>query len=119
MSQARKWAEHVGTAEGKPVAVVVLTVDRLALRRLRSLAFVRGTTDATDYWSFVAHSRRRRQASPATGRDYDVVYGPVARFWARTDSAEIYPDYDQVSFHGLAGQKLLRDRKHCSVEVSR
>lgn len=117
LSQAEEWAETVGVSEGKPHAIVMLTLDRLALRSLRTLGFVRGALDATDYWSFVAHCRGKHQNSPRTHQHYDVVYGPVARSWRGRGNSEVFPDYDQISFHSSAAQKILCDANDCKVEV--
>ena len=48
LSQAQEWAEQKAATVGKQPAVVKLTLDRLALRSLKSLAFVRGSLDAED-----------------------------------------------------------------------
>jgi hypothetical protein len=116
-SQAVVWAEQVRAESGQPHAVLQLTLDRLALRSLRHLAFILGTPGAVDYWSFVSHCRRKNQRWPGTDQDYDVVYGPVARFWAGPEKSEVFQGYDQISFHSSRAQRMLRNPKLCQVEV--
>lgn len=116
LTQAEQWAETVGADEGKPHGILELRVDRLALRSLRSLAFIRGGQDAVDFWSFVAYCRNKYQRAPETHRYYDVVYGPVARTWFGIGNSEVLPDSDQISFHGAEAQKFLRSRS-CKLEV--
>jgi hypothetical protein len=115
LSQAQEWAGQKAVTVGKQPAVVKLTLDRLALRSLRSLAFVRGSLDAEDFWSFVEHCRNGDGDAPVTHEYYDVVYGPVAVRWG-PDEYEIHPEMDQISFHGTSARELLRE---CTVEVMR
>lgn len=73
-------------------AVVECSINRNALGRLETLAFVFGDSELQD---FINHCRsgvcRHRGASP--GDYYDVVYGP-----ASTASGEWWK-YEQLSFH--------------------
>jgi len=117
LSQAREWAIEIGLDRGEPYAVVQLTLDRIALGSLRTLAFVRGELDAVDYWSFVAHCRMGKRRAPVLNKDYDVVYGPVAKFWGGPRKSVVHRDYDQISFHGDAAQRVLRDSDQCKVEI--
>jgi hypothetical protein len=117
ISQARKWAVAIASDRTEPFSVVRLTLDRIALGSLRTLAFVRGETDAADYWSFVAHCRRGLRGASETDSGYDVVYGPVARSWRGPDRSSVHRGYDQISFHGKRAQGLLRDTRLCRIEV--
>lgn len=116
LAQARKWAIVIGSDGAEPHAVMQLTLDRNALGSLRTLAFVRGATDAVDYWSFVAHCRRGLRDVSEADSSYDVVCGPVARNWRGPERSSVYQGYDQVSFHGRKAQKLLRDPSFCKIE---
>ena len=115
--QAQKWAEVVADGEGETPAIVRVTMRRASLSRLRTLAFVRGTPDATDYWSFVSHCRRKLQRSPYTDQYYDVVYEPIAQSWFGIDESKVFPGYDQISFHGSIAQQILRNPNLCEMEV--
>jgi len=117
LSQAREWAIEIGRDRDEPHAVVQLTLDRIALGSLRTLAFVRGELDAVDYWSFVAYCRQGKRRAPVSDKDYDVVYGPVARFWGGPRTSVVHRNYDQISFHGEAAQRVLRDSDQCKVEI--
>jgi len=117
LSQARKWAIVIGSVGAEPHAVVQLTLDRNALGSFRTLAFVRGETDAVDYWSFVAHCRRGLRGDTEQDPGYDVVYGPVARSWWGPNRSSVHRNYDQVSFHGNKAQGLLRNERLCRIEV--
>lgn len=117
LSQAREWAIEIGLDRNEPYAIVQLTLDRIALGSLLSLAFVRGETDAVDFWSFVTHCRKGKRRAPISDKDYDVVYGPVARFWGGPRKSVVHRDYDQISFHGEAAQRVLRDSDQCKVGI--
>jgi uncharacterized protein DUF3990 len=117
LSQARKWAIVIGSVGAEPHAIVQLTLDRNALGSLRTLAFVRGETDAVDFWSFVAHCRRGLRGVSEADSSYDVVYGPVARSWWGPERSSVHRRYDQVSFHGSKAQGLLRDAGLSRIEV--
>jgi hypothetical protein len=117
LSQAGEWAIEIGADRSEPHAIVQLTLDRIALASLRSLVFVRGEIDAVDYWSFVGHCRMGKRRAPKANWDYDVVYGPVARFWGGPRKSVVHRNYDQISFHGEAAQRVLRDSSKCKVEV--
>ena len=116
LHQSQEWADQKATALRKQPAIVKVTLDRLELRSLRSLAFVRGSFDAHDFWSFVDHCRNGGGSAPLTHQYYDVVYGPVAAQWG-PDSYEIHPEMDQIGFHGTSAQKLLGNSSFCTVEV--
>jgi hypothetical protein len=117
LNQAQDWADARASEENASPAIVRLILDRLELRNLRSLAFVRGARDAQDFWSFVCHCRRKNQGAPATHQYYDVVYGPVAKNWKGPRTVKIFRDFDQISFHGIDARNLLRDPHKCKVEI--
>jgi hypothetical protein len=105
--QARAWAWQTSqTNPGSLPRVIQLIVGREAIARLDTLWFVRGASDAEDFWQFVHHCRLR---GTHHGRDrkrgwYDVVVGPVASNWRERN---VYPDADQISFHTIRSQGLL------------
>jgi hypothetical protein len=79
-------------------ALVEFKVNRNALARLETLAFVQPTPDWRDFITHCATGAPHR-----AGGQYDVVYGPV---WGTRAGA--YPDYEQVSFHTDAAVALLQ-----------
>jgi hypothetical protein len=104
VSQFRKLA-LVPPLPGRPpprrpnaAALVEFKVNRNALGRLETLAFVQPTSDWRD---FVTHCGTG--AAHRAGEQYDVVYGPV---WGAGTGA--FPDYEQVSFHTDAAIALLQ-----------
>jgi hypothetical protein len=117
LDQAQDWAESRASEENFASVIVRLTLGRLELRRLNSLAFVRGARGAQDFWSFVSHCRQKNQGARATHQYYDVVYGPVAKDWKGPRTAKVFRDFDQISFHGIDAQNLLRDPHKCKVEI--
>jgi hypothetical protein len=74
--QAQMWAAQISaTRPGASPAVVEITINRLSLASLSTLAFVRGDFDAEDYWSLV-HYCRKGAVSHRTGPtpfSYDAV----------------------------------------------
>lgn len=105
--QAQSWAHQAARrTAGALAAVVGFDVDRDALASLQALSFVRGSFDADDFWSFVAHCRSGAGDHARGGRDgwYDVVAGPVASSWRQR---LLHADVDQISFHTSAAAKLL------------
>jgi len=115
--QARAFADRKSASKNAPAAITKFTLDRLTLGTLRGLVFLRGSVDAVDYWSFVAHCRGRRLGALKANSGYDVVYGPVARSWWGPNRSRVYANYDQISFHGDKAQELLRDSILCRIEV--
>ncbi len=111
-AQADEWADSRASEQGEHSAVLMLTVDRLALARLRHLAFLR---PANDYWSLVENCRN--DAPYAVEQGYDVVYGPVAKRWWGDEDYAAFPDFDQISFHGDAAKSFLNNKIYCEVEV--
>jgi hypothetical protein len=103
---AREWSGRVTERQGGERAVVRLAVNRFALSKLNSIAFIRGSLRAEDYWSFVTHCRSGLPHHPETGTFYDVVYGPVAKYWAGYPRSAVWADYDQISFHTRAAHKI-------------
>jgi len=113
--QAEEWAEARAAATGDLAVVLRLTIDRAGLARLRNLSFVLPTED---YWSLVERCRDGKDEAYATGRDYDVVNGPVARRWFGPAAYAIHVGYDQTSFHGDQAKAFLNDARVCKVEVA-
>jgi hypothetical protein len=80
--------------KNRPV-MVVYEVDRDALAKQDTLAFVYGVFDAEDFWSLVFYCRTSGPGSTPwnyghnriaphdtlDGNYYDIVIGPVAAFW--------------------------------------
>lgn len=119
--QAWAWASRSagprepGFARGP--AVVWFDVPREQLGNLVSMAFVRSTKDADDYWSLVRHCRdggdhRRPDGQPW----YDWVCGPVAKM--PLDGLAVWRGFDQFSFHTeLAAARLDHCNKdHCRAQ---
>jgi hypothetical protein len=116
---AREWSNRkVERLRGEP-SMVRMVVDRLALSRLHSIVFIRGSASAEDYWTFVRHCRAGMPHDPATGGYYDVAYGPVAKVWSVDRKSAVWADYDQISFHTQAAQDILNDRRICTREIVR
>ena len=114
LEQAQEWAEKRATDDGShgPPAIVQMEIDRRQLCNLRSMAFVR---IFGDYWKFVSHCRWEIGEDPLTKTDFDVVYGPVMKsLWP---DLEIFFGMDQISFHSVAANTLLRNQKACKVEL--
>ena len=106
-TQAHMWAAQISaTKASSNPAVIEITLDRLLLSRLETLAFALGDFHADDFWSLVHYCRKgaldhgRSPVSPF----YDVVYGPVAAFW---NQRMIIANADQISFHTPAAEALL------------
>ncbi|HEX5872367.1 MAG TPA: DUF3990 domain-containing protein [Longimicrobium sp.] len=109
--QADYWAWHLARdTEGARPAVLEITLDRVGLGRLETLAFVRGERAAEDFWSLVAHCRSGAKDHGRRSRNayYDVVIGPVAAFWQQRVSML---GADQISFHTGKAQRLLNSRR--------
>ena len=105
--QAFRWAERLAWHRvGVSPAVIRFEVDRDIFASLDCLWFVRGSRDATDFWSFVTHCRTggSQHGRRAPGGWYDVVIGPVAASWRRRLAQ---PRSDQVSFHTERAAHLL------------
>jgi len=115
---AREWASRKARRLGEEPALVRLTFDRLALGRLESIVFIRGSLRAKEYWSFVAHCRSGHPHRPGTGDFYAVAYGPVAKIWFGDPNSATWADYDQISFHTQTAQDMLNNRGFCALEVA-
>jgi hypothetical protein len=106
--QAQMWAAQLSaTRPGTSPAVIEITIKRLSLASLETLAFVRGDFAADDYWSLVHHCRKGaldHGRLPPAPSYYDVVYGPVAAFW---NQRMVVADADQISFHTMAAEMVL------------
>ena len=116
LTQAQSWAwlasskSKVKGVASNPV-VLRFTVSRDALAGLDSVWFVRGATDADDYWSLVTHCRsggaaHGRSVPVAHARPgwYDVAIGPVAASWKQR---LCFLDGDQMSFHSQTAADVL------------
>ena len=114
---ARAWSRRRSRDLDEPPALLKLTMDRLALANLSSIVFIRGSSSAEDYWSFVAHCRSGLPHRPITEDFYDVAFGPVAKIWFGTSNSAVWADYDQISFHTQAAQDMLNDERACTLEV--
>jgi hypothetical protein len=105
--QAHMWAAQISaTLPGTNPAVIEITINRLSLAALDTVAFVRGDFDADDYWSLIHHCRKGALDHGRIPPDqyYDVVYGPVAAFW---NQRMIVADADQISFHTVSAEGVL------------
>ncbi len=111
---AEKKADALG---GQPRAVIRLRLDRHGLGLLKTLVFVRGSLDATDFWSYVYSSRKGLSFHANQQSIYDVAYGPVARSWSGPANSKLYEGYDQISFHTPAALTLLNDSRSCQMEI--
>lgn len=100
-AQTSKRLSDIG---GVKPAVVKFTVDRDVLAQLESLWFVRHSSNADDFWNLVGSCRRLGTSNRDGDSWYDVVVGPVAR-WYQTRRA--WNDYDQISFHTDKAVKIL------------
>jgi hypothetical protein len=93
---------HRGT-EPDPLCAAYLTfqVDRTELAKLTDLVFVSPTVD---WQEFVRYCRSTGgHHMPSSGRDYDLVYGPVQRF-----AGIAHPwNYEQVSFHSAGAINVI------------
>jgi hypothetical protein len=114
--QAEEWAQVKAAQSGDPAVVLQLTIDRQALARMRTLAFV---LPSPDYWSLIERCRDGTDIAHATEERYDVVYGPVAKRWFGSGAYKIIEGYDQASFHGGAAKRLLNDPALCTVEIAK
>lgn len=112
---AQRWSIRVAARSREEPAILRVLLDRLALSRLASIVFVRGSLSADDYWSFVSHCRSGGEHLPDGGY-YDVAYGPVARLWQNHPRSAILEGHDQISFHTAAARDMLNGRDVCTVE---
>jgi hypothetical protein len=113
--QAENWANRKAAHTRDLPIVLQLTIDRDALARLRTLAFVLPTPD---YWSLVERCRDESDTPYPIEEHYDVIYGPVAKLWFGPSAYTIIEGYDQTSFHGEAAKAFLNNRMVCKVEVA-
>jgi uncharacterized protein DUF3990 len=106
--QAQMWAAQISaTRPGTSPAVIEITIKRLSLASLETIAFVRGDFDADDYWSLIHHCRKGAldHGRPSPTPFYDIVYGPVAAFW---NQRMIVSDADQISFHTPSAERVMK-----------
>jgi hypothetical protein len=90
--RAREWAKQLGDVP----AVIAFTVERNSLAQLECLFFVRSSSAAADFWSFVQNCRNMGRHDRKHAILYDLVAGPVTGDWKKQS---VMPDGDQVSFH--------------------
>jgi hypothetical protein len=118
MSTSLKQAEHraqnlARQTTGGVAAVVSFAVDRDELAQLDCLIFARGSSNATDFWSFVQYCRTVvGDHNRARTGWYDVVAGPVTASWKKQT---VIPDGDQVSFHTNAAARMLDSSQKARV----
>jgi len=114
--QARSWSIGIATGvPGETPAVVCFEVDRLALSDLEALYFVRGASDAEDYWALVNHCRRGG-FHHSSSIWYDVVVGPVAALpWRKRKT---HFDFDQISFHSPQAASILDISTKVIIDVN-
>lgn len=119
-AQAVTWAHHrtarlrAGGKKAAKPAVLRVFAPRDFLGALESLVFPRPARE-TAFPDFVRYCRRGRSPHRPGGRNFQVVYGPVAQWQGLFDpNLELFvlSDCDQVSFHDAghlaAGGPLLR-----------
>src|ERR1700738_4556957 len=95
--QAITWAYARAALVGGLAGYIEFAVDRDALSEQDTLAFVRGSFDAEDFWSLVFYCRHGKPGHVHREDPYcyDVVYGPVSAFWQQRLAIQ---DVDQVRF---------------------
>jgi hypothetical protein len=120
-SQAVEWAETkaVNSPGDENPAVVRVELNRHALSQLHHIAFVRGAKDAEDFWRFVFHCREGLPHMLESESNYDVVYGPVAAVWEDPPRREVFPNFDQISFHTSDAAAMLNTSSLCVKGVIR
>lgn len=116
-SSAWKIARRKVDIIGGTQAVIRLHLDREKLGSLKTLAFVRGSLDATDFWSYVYSCRKGLRLLTDEKAVYDVVYGPVASSWAGPANSKLYEGFDQISFHTQAALNLLKNGEVCRTVI--
>ena len=114
-------AQRKAYRTGGMPAVIKFSLSRSALGELRTIAFVRGSVDASDFWSFVFSCRTgiplASALASAASSGYDVAYGPVARYWFGPAKSKVYEGYDQISFHTNTAIQALNSKELCSLEL--
>jgi hypothetical protein len=102
---AQDWANKLALTNPASPAVIEFRVPRNDLAGLDCLVFVRGDSDAIDYWSFVQYCRTvPGNHNRAHSAWYDVVAGPIAGTWKRQT---VIKASDQFSFHTAAAVAVL------------
>lgn len=109
LAQARVFAENVVRrsmpTSARP-AVIRFEITREDLAKLDSLWFVRGAKDADDFWNLIESCRRLGVSNRANDQWYDVVVGPVAKWY---QMRQCWADYDQISFHTDKAIEILHN----------
>jgi hypothetical protein len=113
--QAVLWARrraagpyYNSTEHGEP-KLCVFNVRRDDFADLRFLSFVRGTSDAEDFWSFVRFCRTTNKGLHGRNDWYDTVIGPVTR--GIRPRLRVVEGWDQISFHTETGLSVLGQTK--------
>jgi hypothetical protein len=114
---AKLMAERRANRDGGQPAVVHLRLNRREMAKLETIAFVRGSLDATDFWSFVYSCRNGLPTATDVRRVYDIACGPVARNWRGPERSAVYEGYDQISFHSEKAILMLNNQQLCSLEI--
>jgi hypothetical protein len=104
--QAQIYAQKLKMESDNDVggAVLRFTVAREQLAKLDSLWFVRSSRDADDFWNLVESCRVAGTTNRGEDQWYDLVIGPVAKWWQKRSA---FPDYDQISFHTAKALEIL------------
>jgi hypothetical protein len=112
-AQAESWAFrrselHRRQRRGSSSPLVLMfTVPRNKLAGLYSMWFVRGDSDAEDYWSMVHHCRSGGDHGINGKRQwYDLLAGPLASSW---QSRLTFMSADQISFHTKNAVTILNN----------
>ena len=94
---ASDWADQMAQQAGANPAVIQFQVSRNEIALLESLIFVRGDSQAIDYWSFVQYCRTIRNDHNRVFKAwYDLVAGPISGSWKKQTTIR---NSDQFSFH--------------------
>ena len=108
LPQARSWAYRLASyGTGLNPVVVELTISRDSLAGLECVSFVRGDSNADDFWSLVKHCRTgglgHSRANPKPVW-YDIAVGPLATTWRQRTC---HTNCDQISFHTSTAESVL------------
>jgi hypothetical protein len=109
LAQAKAWAVRMSDRRPGTLPLVIrFTLSRDALANLTSIWFVRGDSNAVEFWSLVHHCRTGGidHARPVPPGWYDVAVGRLSVSW-RLRKIRPEPDWDQISFHTTNSENLL------------
>ena len=105
--QAQMWAAQISASRrGTNPAVIEITIKRLSLASLETVAFVRGDFDADDYWSLIHHCRKGafHHGRPAPPSVLRCGLRPRGRI---LEPENDWSDADQISFYTASAERLL------------